>query len=500
MQKEPPMENVSLVPDKAATNVRALHWAGFAGVAVLVLVTSGIPLPAVAVVTLGVTGMGTLVLTWLGIGRHAAELPVRRLYGIAASWCLPLLAARPLFSGDVHSYLAQGVIAAKGFDAYLLGPAAALGADSPVTQQVSHYWQDTPAPYGPAFVTLSRTIAHLAGENLLATVLLHRLVEVAGVVLLAWALPRLAQRVGVSPSVALWLALLNPLVLWHVVGGVHNDGLMVGLMVAGVELVLMGASRAGAARPALIAAGVVVVGVAANVKIVAVAALCFVGVDLFRRARPAGRIAVVLGLPAVFAATTVAISAGSGLGFGWIRALAGVSGQVHSWLAPTNELGFLVGGLGKLGGLDLTDSAIKVFSAIGAILGLLAGARLLWLTYREKLHPLLGAGLAFAAMLVFGPVVQPWYLLWTVALLAVSLTTDRARWILAGVSSVFALLLPPAGGVAALVLGYLFAAVLLVGTLLLLRKKRVALAEKQLQTLAADYPPLLVRSGAGRDE
>lgn len=490
------MQNVSLLPEKAATNVRALHWAGFAGVVVLVLVTTGIPLPAVAVVTLGVAGMGLVVLAWLGIGRHAAEVPVRRLYGIAASWGLPLLVARPLFSGDIHSYLAQGVIAAKGLDVYLLGPAAALGADSPVTRQVSSYWQDTPAPYGPAFVTLSRTIAHLAGENLIATVLLHRLVAVAGVVLLAWALPRLARRVGGSPSVALWLALLNPLVLWHVLGGVHNDGLMVGLMVAGVELVLMGASRVGAARPALIAAGVVVVGVAANVKIVAVAALCFVGVDLFRRARPAGRVAVAIGLPAGFAAVTVAISMGSGLGFGWARALAGVSGQVHSWLAPTNELGFLVGGLGKLGGFDLTDSAIKAFSGLGAVLGLLAGAWLLWLTYRGQLHPLLGAGLTFAAMLVFGPVVQPWYLLWTVALLAVSLTTDRGRWIVAGVSAVFALLLPPAGGgVAALVIGYLLAAALLVGALLVLKKRRTALVEKQLRELVSDYPPVLVRTG-----
>jgi alpha-1,6-mannosyltransferase len=212
---------------------------------------------------------------------------------------------------------------------------------------------------------------------------------------------------------------------------------------------------------------VVLISAGANVKIVAVAALCFAGIDLARRARPAGKAAVLLGLPAGFALVTVAITLGSGLGFGWVRALAGVSsGQVHSWLAPTNEVGFLVGGVGKLAGLDLTDSAIKVFSAVGAVAGLVVGARLLWLTYREVLHPLLGTGLAFAAMLVLGPVVQPWYLLWMVALLAVSLTTERARWILAGVSAVLALVLPPAGGGAvALVVGYLLAVLLVGGTL-----------------------------------
>lgn len=141
-------------------------------------------------------------------------------------------------------------------------------------------------------------------------------------------------------------------------------------------------------------------------------------------------------------------------------------------MAPTNELGFLVGGLGKIFGADLTDGAIKVFSLIGAIIGLAVGARLLWLTYREKLHPLYGAGLTFAAMLVLGPVVQPWYLLWTVALLAVSLTTDRGRRLLVVVSAVFGVLLPPAnGGAVSLALGYLIAIVLVGGTLFLLERK-----------------------------
>ncbi len=167
------------------------------------LVTSGIGLPSVLVVALGVAGMATLVLSWLGIGRLAAELPERRLHWIAVSWCAPLLVARPLFSGDINSYLAQGLIAVKGLDTYLVGPAEALGADSPVTMAVSHYWRDTPTPYGPAFVALARTIAQIAGDAFVPTVLLHRLLGLIGIVLMAWALPRLARRVGVSPSIAL---------------------------------------------------------------------------------------------------------------------------------------------------------------------------------------------------------------------------------------------------------------------------------------------------------
>src|SRR5438067_6470062 len=187
---------------------RALPSAmGFSGVVLLVLATSGMPGPPVLALTLGLTGMGVVVLAWLGLSRAS----VRGLYWTMAGWCPPLLFARPLFSGDVYSYLAQGLIAAKGLNPYQLGPAQALGAGSPVTELVSHYWRDTPSPYGPVFVAVSRAIAQLAGTNVVASLLLYRLVELAGVVLIAWALPRLARRVGVRPSTAVWLGLLNPL-------------------------------------------------------------------------------------------------------------------------------------------------------------------------------------------------------------------------------------------------------------------------------------------------
>jgi alpha-1,6-mannosyltransferase len=427
----------------------SLPIAGFGGAAVLVLATSGLPLPPVVLLTVGLTGMGVVVLAWLGLGRHAADLPVRELYRIAVAWCAPLLLARPLFSGDLHSYLAQGVIAAEGVDPYRFGAAAALGADSPVTQRVSEYWQDTPTPYGPVWVAISRTIARVAGDNLPVTLLLNRLVELAGVVLIAWALPRLARRVGVAPGVALWLGLLNPLVLWHVVAGAHNDGLMVGLMLAGVELVLRGV-----AAPA----GLVLLTVAANVKIVAAVAICCAGAELARRSgRTVGHgVVVLLGLLAGFAVLSVAIAAVSGLGLGWVGTL-GASAQLHSWLAPTNQLGFLVG---ALGGADLISAAISVTVRIGAVLGAAAGAAVLWAIFRGRVNPVAGLGLAFAVMVVTGPVVQPWYLLWAIPPLAAGLRTDRARRPLVVVSAVSAMLLPPVGGgVLVLVAGYLGAAV-----------------------------------------
>lgn len=427
---------------------------GFAG-SVALLVTTSVPGPAAVLMASALTAMGVVILAWLGLGRRRTEFSVNRLYWTAAAWCLPLLVGRPLFSGDVYSYRAQGVIAASGLDPYRLGPVSALGADSPITQQVSSYWQNTPAPYGPVAVAVSRTIAGLVGDNVVATVLLNRVFELAGVVLIAWALPRLARRTGVAAQTALWLGLLNPLLLWHVVSGAHYEGLMLGLLLAGVEIALDERSR-----PGHLVAGLLLVTVAANIKIVAVVALLCLGIELARRRGFGLRQAVltVLGLFAGFAAVSVAIAASSGLGLGWLHTLSS-STDVHSWLAPTNLLGFLVGAFGDA---NLTSTAISVCMDIGAVVGAAAVSWLSWKASRVGRDPLTALGQIFTAMLVFGPVVQPWYLLWAILPYSAAARTQRARRIIVAASVALAVVIPPmAGGVSVLIEGYLAAVVLL---------------------------------------
>lgn len=445
---------VSLSRVSSLAKKEALPITGFAGVLVLVVATS-IARPVWMVVALGLTAMGVVVAAWLQLGRRRTEFSVNRLYWIAAAWCLPLLVARPLFSGDVHSYLAQGVTAADGLNPYQLGPLDALGAHSPVTQAVSPYWQNTPAPYGPVAITVSRAIAVVVGENQVATVLANRLVEIVGVVLIAWALPRLARRTGVPETTALWLGLLNPLLLWHAVAGVHNEGLMLGLMLAGMEIALARPSR-----PGRVIAGVALLTIAANIKIVAVAALLCLGIELARRQGPTlGRALLVLGgLFAGFAALSVAIAAGTGLGLGWIGTVdAGT--QVYSWLAPTNQLGFLIGALGDTG---LTSSAIAVCIRVGALVGVVAVMWLSWKAFRDGRPAVATLGQVFAVVLVTGPVVQPWYLLWAIVPWAAAAQTRRVRRVIVAVSVAFAMVLPPVtGAVSELIEGYLAAIALL---------------------------------------
>ena len=56
--------------------------------------------------------------------------------------------------------------------------------------------------------------------------------------MIVWAMPRLARRCGMDPVAALWLSVLNPLLLFHLIAGGHNEALMIGAMLAGLVLAL----------------------------------------------------------------------------------------------------------------------------------------------------------------------------------------------------------------------------------------------------------------------
>ena len=94
-------------------------------------------------------------------------------------------------------------IGARGMDPYELGPAQALGVDHTLTRTVPNIWRETPAPYEPLFLWIGKWIGTVTGDNIVAGVLVHRAVELIGLALIVWALPRLARRCGVAPVAAL---------------------------------------------------------------------------------------------------------------------------------------------------------------------------------------------------------------------------------------------------------------------------------------------------------
>ena len=394
----------------------------------------GLParMPSVSL-TVAFTGALMLVGAWLMLGRYAlgrrgADGRTRRLSRTGFDrtlllWTLPLLVVPPMYSKDVYSYLAQSEIAARGMDPYELGPAQALGIDHTLTRTVPNIWRETPAPYEPLFLWIGKLIGAVTGENIIAGVLVHRAVEIVGLVLIVWALPRLARRCRVAPVAALWLGAANPLVLLHLVAGVHNEALMMGLMTAGLELSLRALDAAGplSARAWLLfAVGSGLIVLSSAIKIPTLLALGFTGLALARRL--GGRLITVIAVAAALAtltvAITVAVAFGTGLGFGWLDTL-GTAGEVRSWLSLPTLAGLAAGGIGILLGLgDHISAVLTLTHALGlAVMAAVSLRMLLWV-HQGRIDPVGGLGISMALLVLLFPVAHPWYLVWALVPLA----------------------------------------------------------------------------------
>ncbi|MFE9576594.1 polyprenol phosphomannose-dependent alpha 1,6 mannosyltransferase MptB [Nocardia sp. NPDC006044] len=405
------------------------------------------------------TGTVVVVLAWLLLGRFAVGgiggSPLHRLSRSQLDrtlllWIIPLSLAPPLFSNDVYSYLAQSEIAARGIDPYQEGPVAGLGIDNVLTNNVPNIWRDTPAPYGPLFLWLGRGIAEITGDNIIAGVWVHRMLALAGVALIVWALPRLSVRCGVAPVSALWLGAANPLVLFHLVGGVHNDALMLGLMLAGMEFCLRAIEDIhpfdGRAYTWLIG-GAIVITLSSSVKLTSIVALGFVGMALARRwgfnLRNVLIAAAMLGAIAI--GTTLFIGSMSGLGFGWIHTL-NVANKVRSWMSVPTVLGIITGFGGVLLGLgDHTTALLSITRPIAAVVAGFLTVRMLVATGVGRLHPVGALGVSMGAIVLLFPVVQPWYVLWAIVPLAAWATRPAFRVPAVAFSAVVSVILMPRG-------------------------------------------------------
>ncbi|CAM4430612.1 carotene biosynthesis associated membrane protein [Mycobacterium basiliense] len=395
--------------------------------------------------TMTTTGAVMMALAWLMLGRFALgkrRMSRGELDRTLLLWMLPLLVAPPMYSKDVYSYLAQSQIARDGLDPYRVGPASGLGLGHVFTLSVPSLWRETPAPYGPLFLWIGRGISHLTGENIVAAVLFHRLVVLIGVALIVWATPRLAQRCGVAEVSALWLGAANPLLFMHLVAGIHNEALMLGMMLAGAEFALRGLDapqllptswRVKALAQweplGMLAAGSILITLSSQVKLPSLLALGFITMALAYRC--GGTIKALLLAGGAMAGLAVSVMAivgwASGLGFGWMYTL-GTANVVRSWMSPPTLLALGTGQVGILLGLgDHTTAVLSLTRAMGVLIIMVMVSWLLLAVFRGRLHPIGGLGVALGLTVLLFPVVQPWYLLWAIIPLAAWATRTGFR-------------------------------------------------------------------------
>ncbi len=347
---------------------------------------------------------------------------------VVALWWAPLLLAPPLASLDAYAYVAQGEVAHRGADPYTVAPSSL--PSGPVRDSVDRRWVDDGSPYGPLAVTAGRLAASVPGPQPVVGVLALRAMAVASLALACALAGLLAGRLRKPAGDAVALLGGNPLTLLHVVGGVHYEAAMLALLLAALL-------SARARRPVLAAA---LIGLAAAVKAPALLALPFVAIppagSLVGTGRRLGWIPGAARAAAVSAASLLAVTAVLGLNLSWLRNL-GAGTRVPSFLAPTTWLTAIL----RLVGLS-PAGAQTLAMAVGVTSALVTLTVLHRRPGREPRERRLG--LALVAVPVLAPVLQPWYLLWGLGVLASTEAGRRNRRVLTG-SIVMAFLTHPGG-------------------------------------------------------
>jgi hypothetical protein len=327
-------------------------------------------------------GMTAAYLVLIACARWIGVRPV-----VAAIVLLHLvfLLTPPLASTDIWNYIGYshlGVL--HGLSPYAHVPAAAH--HDPAYAWVT--WPHLKTPYGPIFTILTYAIAPLGMAGGLWTLKAALTLVALAVLYLVY---RLARRLDVAPAPALALVGLSPAWLIWLVGGAHNDVLMLVLVLASIWLWL--ARRDGAACFVLL--------LAAGIKAPALLLLPFLLIAAHDRRR--ALIGAGTGLAVVVAATLIA--------FHSLQPLLAFQeqGSYH-----TNR-----SILGEVFRLFDQPSATPYAQWPATVMFLGAYAALVRWCSRGG-DPLRAAGWAFAGLLAITLWEFPWYLAWVFPFAAIA--------------------------------------------------------------------------------
>lgn len=375
-------------------------------------------------------GLVLLVLGWVAVGRYVladrTEPGVRDRceFARASLWSAtaPLLLAAPLMSRDIYSYLMQGAMVRDGFDPYSEGAAINPG---PYLLEVSHDWRNTTTPYGPLHLWIGNGVTSFVGDNVMAGIICYKFISLAGFAAIAWAVPKIARFLGGDPAVALWLGVANPVMLIHMVGGMHNEAVMVGLVSLGLVACL--------SRRFLL--GTALVGVAVSLKATAAVTLPFiVWMALHRYApegsRPARRVGVFFtagfAVVATAVATVAAVTLASGTSWGWLAEISGNSKVVNPLSAATLAAEAITPFLQLFDEAFPYNTVLGTTRTISSVL-MLAGLVAVWWIFRKTdRRNVMGMALAYMVAFVFNAVSLPWYF---ASAVSVAGTFTPARWL-----------------------------------------------------------------------
>ena len=377
-----------------------------------------------------VAGVVALVWAWWHVRPTRKRPPVNAAVTLGL-WSLPLLLVPPVLSPDAVLYADLGWTLSTGADPYVVGVATSGG---PFAAQVDPLWAGSGVAYPPLALLVAQAMVTLTGFHPYFSIVAMRIPAVLAAAAMLWLVPRIAGLLGVHKRQAVWLGVLNPLLVMHFIGAGHNDAPMVAVSLAAIWVCLRWRSWW-----SVFGVAPVLVGVAMALKpqggltVLAVSGLPvaaeLAGLPVLRRLWLLGWRTAAVSLVAV--AAFVAISLASGLGFGWLGwlDLMGLAGTP----APLALLSKLV----ALGVQTLGGSYTGVLIWAGRVTTLVLLAVLAWIVVRFSDRPLAATAWGSLAIAVLGQAMHPWYLPWSLALLALVPLTTRQRYAVYGLAIAF---------------------------------------------------------------
>jgi alpha-1,6-mannosyltransferase len=339
---------------------------------------------------------------YLGFLAAAPRLGRRLVWGTILLLVTGFAVAPVLLSHDVYSYVDYARLGVRhGLNPYVHPPLAAPA--DPVYADVT--WTEATSAYGPLFTLFTYPLAWLP-VGLAVAVL--KAVAALSVLAIAATVSRLAAWRGVDPLRAAAFVALNPLVLVHVVGGAHNDGLTILLATLSVAALLSARELSGGT--VLVAA----VATKASAAFLAPFALLgtlrpssvpFPGIATKRNRRRAASFA----LGCLGGTAALAVVAWIAFGWDWLGGF-GLAGENQS---RTSYMSIPIT-TARLTGLDA--DAVRLAAAV---LFAAAVAYLLAWTWRGG-DWVRAAGWCAFALLIATSWLLPWYLIWPLPLVAIS--------------------------------------------------------------------------------
>jgi alpha-1,6-mannosyltransferase len=338
---------------------------------------------------------------YLGVLVAAPALGRTFVWGAIFLLVTAFAAAPVLLSHDVYSYVDYARLGVRhGLDPYVHPPLA--DPADPVFTRVT--WTEATSAYGPLFTLATYPLAWLPVSLAVATL---KAVAALSILALAAVVSRLAAWRGVDPLRAATFVALNPLVLVHVVGGAHNDGLTMLLAMLAVAALLSASEATGGA--------VLIAAAATKASALFLAPFAFVATakprpmglehPYMEENRPIGRLLAGAGL----AAAVIGGGAYVGFGWEWLHAF-GLAGENQG---RTSHLSIPVT-LARLTGLAPTPvrvAALVLYATFVLYLLIRAWHGTDWLR---------ASAWAALALLLATSWLLPWYLIWPLPLVAIS--------------------------------------------------------------------------------